>query len=362
MSYDRETLLKAINLVRPAVASQAYIAALAHVAFDGQFAMAYNDITAIAARCDLETEVCLPGDLLIKFLNNINTKEVKVTAADAGSVVIESGRSKIKLAALPFDDFPFDFPSDKKFSKVPVTQDMLDGIEQCLISVGTDPSHPSQMGITIEESVGGLATLYSTDNYSISRYQSDTEIELEAGVPVILPTFFCERMLALAKAFPDAGVALEIRPGSCVARFDEFAMLFTKLVVNLEPLDFTRMVAKYMTDKEVREFSKPIPDSFDSSFSRALLVLDDVRDKSTKVTLGAKEIKLLTVSTTGEVADVMEFKGQWDKSPDAPFYLDPSLVARATKHCTDIVFFTRVAALTGCKGKFLHLISQVTSA
>lgn len=361
MSYDRETLLKAINLVRPAVATQAYVPALAHIAFDGQYATAYNDITAISARCDLDADVCLPGDLLIKFLNNINTKEVKITVADTSSVVIESGRSKIKLAALPGGDFPFDFPADKDYSKIAVTQDMLDGIEQCLISVGTDPSHPAQMGITIEEGEGG-AVLYSTDNYSISRYQSETKIKLEAGVPVILPTFFCERMLTLSKAFPDADIIIEIRPGSCVARFDDFAILFTKLVVNLEPLDFSRMIAKYLTDKEVRDFSNPIPDSFDSSFSRALLVLDDVRDKSTKVTLGDKEIKLLTVSSTGEVADVMEFKGKWTKSPDEPFWLDPSLVVRATKHCTHIVFFTRVAALTGCKGKFLHLISQVTSA
>lgn len=317
-------------------------------------AMAYNDINAIAVRTPLDIECCLPADLLTKGLNSISADSVDIEVSE-GNVTIVAGRSKLKLPYLPLDSFPLKMPKarDKK-GTFPVKASILKGIEKCLSGVGTDPTHPSQMGITLEPTKEG-AVLYSTDNITISRYVTDQDVTLPGDCPIILPTFFCTQLLSLAKAFPDESVDVEIHPGTLVARIGDQALLLTRGLIDDQPVDFERIIPRYLEGNDVQEISAQIPDGFDSALSRALLVLEDNPDKATKMHVKRKQLRLFSASVRGEAADTLDFKFE----DVEPFSIDPLLVSRASKLCTHIAFLPKVLVLSA--GEFLHMIAHVAS-
>lgn len=345
---ERESFLRNLVLVRPAVANQAYIAALTHFFFDGVSVTAYNDVAAISVRTSLDLVLCLPADNLQKILNSLSADKVMVTQAEAGSVTLSAGRSKIKLPTMTAEDFPFELPVSDPYGTFKVSDAMLRGIEKCLVGVGQDPTHPAQMGITIESD----GTLYSTDNFTISRYRIAGKIPLPGNSPVIMPTFFCQQLLALAKAFPDEPVEIDIRTESLVAVIGEQATLFTKLLVDVEPMNFSHIINRHLEGEDLSDLLMDIPDGFDSAFDRALLILSGDIDKATKLSVKDGRLKLYSSSQNGESSDTLILK-----VPDTEaIHVDPSLVSRSSKICRKIALLPKVMVMAD--GGFTHLIAH----
>jgi len=355
-SASREALLRLVNLVRPALASAIYIPALTHIKFDGEKVVAFNDVSAISVRGQVELACCVPGELLLRTLNSFGGESVLLQHDKrGGNVVISSGRSKVTLPVLELKDFPFDEPTEDA-PEVALDANILKGIERCLFSVGNDPTHPAQMGVTLDCDERGCVVLYSTDNFTISRYVTKTERKLPGGAPVILPRFFCEQLVTLTRAFPDDPPTLWLYPGAHVATFGKNASLFTRTLVDLIPLDFPTTFAKACPLGKV-EFA-PIPDAFDASLGRALLVLEGELDKSTKIALGNESLRLRTVSKMGDADDVMGLDGDF---PDMEFFVDPTLVLRASKTCAQLALLPKVLVLASEDQSFIHLISHCAS-
>jgi hypothetical protein len=358
-TVNRNTLMRVVNLVKPALATAAYIPALTHVKFDPEFATAYNDITAILVSFNLDLEACLPGELLGKALSSFSSDNLMLQQSGS-DVVLSSGRSKIKLPYLDAEKFPFDFPELDGRHGIDIDAAMLRGIELCLTSVGNDPTHPAQMGVTLDADDKGRAILFSTDNFSISRYQTKTKIELPGDSPVIMPTFFCVQLVGMSKAFPDDAVTLYLAGGSLVAEFGkQKAYIINKVMVDLEPLVFPRIITKNVPDLAgLKERARVLPDNWDSSFQRALLVLGGEVDKVSKVKTDGESITIYTSSAMGEADDVMELKDTFDDFPDGPFYVDPALVVRASKPCALVEFRDKVMVMADSECQFLHLIAH----
>lgn len=356
VTANREAILKAATLVRPAVASQAYVPSLTHIWFSGEWLTAYNDVTAIGVKGpDLGLECCVPGDMLIKTLNSFTASEIAVQEnVKEGSLLLSAGRPKLKLHTLPAKDYPFEWPSGNS-TKINLDDKILKGIERCLISVGSDPTHPAQMGVTLATDDDGCAVLYSTDNFTISRYAAKTEIKLPADTPIILPTFFCEQLVLLSKQF-DEDVKLHIMPGCLMAVVGSSAQLFTKMVDELEAVDFEKMISRYFKVTTIKKVQQRIPDGFEPALSRALLVLSSNADKVTKVTCDGEVIKLATTSDLGDATDSLPFDG--DDAPTEPFFMDPGLVARASKVCSFITLMEKVLVLSNEDASFVHMIAH----
>jgi len=145
-STNREALVKAAAAVRPALATQAFIPALQHILFDGNFATAYNDIAAISVRCKADVERLLPGELLIKALGAFGAEQIIFQEGKDGALVLSSGRSKLTLPTLAPEAFPLVWPKAADGDEIELDHSILKGIERCLISVGNDPTHPAMMG------------------------------------------------------------------------------------------------------------------------------------------------------------------------------------------------------------------------
>lgn len=355
-NIERKALTEVVNLVKPALSTAAYIPALTHICFDGEYATAYNDVAAISIKSPMDLECCLPGDLLARTLNSFAATHVALQPGSGSEVVMSSGRSKIKMPTLPVDQFPFTLPENGK-GGFDVTAEMLKGIDRCLISVGNDPTHPAQMGITLDVDEDGHAVLFSTDNFSISRYQTKSKIDLPGDSPVILPTFFCSQLLLLGKAFPDADIDLSMVPGGVMATIGRNkAYLFTKTMLDLEPLDFPRIVNDNVKLAGLKGRAGKLPDAWEGAIQRALLVVATEVDKSTKFNADGEDLKMVTASPIGESVDTVTL--EVDQFPKGAFHVDPSLIARASKVCALIELGERTLIMADAEAKFVHLIAH----
>jgi DNA polymerase III sliding clamp (beta) subunit (PCNA family) len=354
-TIKREALTKIVNLVRPALSTLPYIPAFQHIRFDGDKATAYDDTSAISVLADIGLECCIPGEMLTKALGSFSGDEVLLQKEKEGTnVVMTSGRAaRLKVPTLPVKDFPFQMPS-LKGHVIEMTDELLAGIEKCRISVGTNPKHPAAMGVTLDEE-DGHAVLFSTDSVTVSRFATKTKVKLPAGAPVILPTFFCDQLMALAKAFPKDDVDLIVLgTDGLAATFGKKAELYTKTLVDMTPLDFPSVIKRNCNIDRLK--LEPIPDAFDAAFGRAMLVQASQMDKKATITAHlAGGFSLHAESASGVSDDDISFKG---KVP-AEFSVDPTYVIRASKACTHIAFEKEAVVMGSADGNFLHLIAHV---
>lgn len=357
---DRAALARAASLVRPALADKAYVPALTHVAFDGKWATAYDEKLAISVRCEAPIERLVPGVLLVQGLGSFGGKEILIQQDGDSSIVLKSGRSKVKLPTLPADAFPFSWPKSEG-AELTAAPDVLKGIERCLVSVNTDGAHPAQLGVTIDADDSGRAVLYSTDNASVSRAQCDTKVKLPGGVPVILPKAFCEQLVGLAKAFPEAAPAVLLGDGFVEAEFEEdkrvVARVFHRIPVDVDPMDFGRIVQKHCGDLgALKKRLAVIPDEFDAALSRALLVLGGEVKKRATVRVDDGTLKLRATSDMGDSDDSMKY----DADDVGPVTMDAALVARGLKGASTMCVTDAVTVLTtDDKPTFLHMVAHI---
>jgi DNA polymerase III sliding clamp (beta) subunit (PCNA family) len=341
--------------VRPALSKQNYIPALQHVSFAKGYATAYNDISAISVRLESDIDRCIQGELLIRALQSFGAETVMFQQKDE-EVVVSSGRSKLKLPTLPNAGFPLQWPEEGDVVEVKLSAAIIRGIERCLMSVGNDPTHPEQMGVTLD-SVDGYARLFSTDNFTISSYETDTKLKLPADAPVILPTFFCEQLSALASAYKEEKIVLYVHGGALVAEFGTSARLLTKTLVEREPADFPAMLKKHLKVGNLKKELVSIPAAFDAALQRALLVLESEADKVTSVTLNKEDFRLSSSSSMGEADDKLPFEGDMDFGAPEEIHIDPTLVARASKACGLMGFLPKGLVLADSEAQFVHLVA-----
>jgi DNA polymerase III sliding clamp (beta) subunit (PCNA family) len=364
-TLNREALLKIASLVRPALATQTFIPAYNHIEFCDGYAMTHNDITAIQVRCDFPEQCCVPGELLIKALSSFSGSEILLKRGNPDStLVVSCGRSKLKVPTLPVESFPFEMPQEDGPPHIFLDAEIIEGIKQVLVSAGNNPNHPSAMGVTLDVDDGGNAVLFATDNYTISRHSTNVKVELPGDSPIILPTFFCNQLISLTKAFPHLvkEMTLFMLPGALLVEFGDKspeAILFTKTIDDAEPLDFHKILRKHVDIKKLEKLLAPIPDAFDSAFSRQLLVLGNEMDKATKVTMSEDgTMRLRSSSQTGESDESFPFDGD---DGMGEFHVDPTIVVRGSKLCDQMYLGDRVLVMAGNKGKFLHVIAHVSA-
>jgi DNA polymerase III sliding clamp (beta) subunit (PCNA family) len=353
---DRAALLQALSLVRPALATQNYVPALTHICFDGMSAIAYNDVSSISVRSSLDIEKTLPGEMLIKALGTLQTAEVAFKDSDEpGSITLVSGKAKIKLAAMAIADYPMpELPTEAANTVMVLLPDFFNALALCLPTVGVDSTHPSHMGVTMECADKHIH-LFTTDNYTITRAVSPyTFDEALPGDPsIIMPTFFCQQLLALEKAYQGEEILLEIHDGALIAKFGDMAVLFHRLLVDLEPVDFAKQIKRYVDQSFLDKNAAPIPDEFEAAFERACMISAEDDDKVTEMSVSSKRLLMSTSSSTGQATDAMTYPIDVPK-----FLINPALVLRASKRCTKLAMMPNVMVLLSEDRNYMHLIAH----
>jgi hypothetical protein len=362
LKADREGLLRAATLVRPALATAAHIPALTHIAFDGEWATGYDDKMALSVRCDADLDCLVPGVLFTQALNSFGSKDVVVRRNEDQTITLQSGRSRVTLATLPLRDFPLTWPRDPEFS-FEVESDMMKGIERCLISVNTDANQPAQMGITLDRTEDGYAVFFSTDNASVSRAQCGSRIQLPGDVPIILPRQFCEQLLALNKAYPGHMCNMDVGDGWVDVVFyldpdkGHDARLFSRMLVDLDPIEFPKLIQRHCGDvTALKKRTTTIPDGLDAALSRALLVLGNEGRKRCMAHVKDEVLDLHAHSDYGDSDDHIKL----DHDNVGPVPLDAFAVSRGLKQATRIGINDTVTILVhGDDSTFVHMVAHV---
>ena len=352
-NLNRETLLAAVTLARPALATQMFVPAFTHYLFRDDEVTAYNDLIGISVTMEHDLSVCLPGDLLNRVLNSLAGQNVMVQPVDgSNTLLLSSGRSRLKVPFLPVEDFPIRWPDIGKLAQMPLNVDVFNGIRLCLPGVGVNPNHPAQMGVTLDTDKDGTALLWSTDSYSLSRYQTEVQVELPGDCPVIMPTAFCEQLLALAKAFPKEEVVLCAGPGVLVASFGRRARLQSRTAVDLQPLDFQGVWTRHLAG--AGKF-QPIPVGWDDALARLLVVLSSETAKTATLDAGKGSINMVATSAMGEAQDELEWPGN---AMARPVSVDPALLARGSKAANQMAFCTTATLFKSSDGSFSHMVAH----
>lgn len=362
---ERAALLRAATLVRAALSNQSYVPALMHIAFDGEWATAFNTRMAIAVRCDANIRRMIPGTLLVQGLNSFGGKEVLLQQAEDDSFVLKSGRSKVTLPTLPLSAFPFKWPDQRSaMLQLAVTDDMASAIKRCLISVNKDASQPAQMGVTFDMTDSGKAVFFSTDNGSLSRCEcSKDKVTLPGEAPVIMPLAFCEQLVSLADAFPHYPPTMFIGNGWLEVQYDASeggaleARLFTTMPVDLDPTDFPKAVRRHCGDlASITKRTTVIPESLEPALARALLVLGNEQRKKAMATVDRGALRLRATSQMGEADDTLDL----DIDDVGPVPIEVGLIARGIKHATRIGINETVTILVGGeRHEFVHMVAHV---
>lgn len=353
----RESLLASLNVAKAALATKSYLPALTHFCFtaDGplSFIMACNGTMAIevAGAPSLGADICVPGDLLLKAISTFSQPKIKAEL-DNTVLTLSAGRSRLKMPILPAADFPFSMPPNESGLEVPITEDMIKGILQCLPSAGIDGNHMEMMGVTITIE-DGFFVLYSSNNVTLSRYRTSAKAtKLPNNEAVFLPSDFCNRLCGLARGLESrTGKLLFPVPGESVMADLGRVTIYSKLPADLQPVDFHRVIHAHV-DLTQKPDVVPIPDAFEQAMSRAALLLNGESVKTCRASISQGVLSLSTKCKAGAMDDELPL----DADDRKAFGLDPELVLRSSKHCTHIGFTRRAMVMTNGE-QFIHLIT-----
>lgn len=361
----RAALLRAAKLVKPALAERAFLPVLQHISFNGEWATAFNDKMAIAVRCDSPVQRLIPGQLLVDALQSFGGNEVLFQQDTDDAFVLRSGRSRVKLPTLPLKDFPFDWPAAAASDWIDMNDEMVTAIKRCLISVNKDASQPAQVGVTMDMDEERHAVFFSTDNGSISRCECKSRIELPGDAPIIMPLPFCEQFIALMEAYgekypPCMAVGdgwLEVQFAADAGAHGAEARLFTTMPVDLDPMDFPKIMRKHCGDvSTLHKRLTLIPDAFDPALARALLVLGNEVRKKVTCAVEDRVMQMHASSDMGDSDDELKL----DINDVGPVPMDGGLVMRALKHAKRIGINDTVTILVGGERmEFVHIVAHV---
>lgn len=357
-TINRNKFLQALSVCRPALASQAFVPAYTHFLFTKGWVTAFNDLLGISVVLEHELAGCLPGDLLIKGLQSMTAGDVLVDPVPGkAAVLVQCGRAKLTLPTLPTDDFPVKWPNTKDTQFIAVTEEMLKGIAACLPGVGTNNNQPAQMGVTLEQGAKG-PVLWATDGNTMSQYVCDPDkgFTLPGEVPVIMPTQFCEQVLAVAKTLPKADMDIAVLPGMLLLEAldgdNVVARVMCRTLVDVQPLDFGAVKAKHT--KSAPDLAE-MPAGWEEALQRALVVTANEVDKVLTLSASRKSLRMQATAATGDSEDTLDFSGEL---PEEKVALDPVLVLRGSKLTDKMAFGATALLMSGRDGKFFHMIAH----
>ena len=357
MQVNRLSFLQLMSLVRPALVSRPYVPSLAYVLSAKGWLTTYNESIAIAVAVTdgiPDFNCCVEGERLHAALNQFTAADLDIKLAD-GALTLKSGKSTIKLGVLPAEDFLFDQP-DWDGVEFKLTTEFLAGIVACLVAVGKNEALPAAMGVTMSPDGVDDITLYSTDNNTITQYQTDIRAQYMPGSAIVLPIDFCDQMVALQRATKCKDIALLITKTHVMADFGNL-ILTGRLQSEYDVIDYATKINGLCPLETIAAGALRIPDGFDGALARAMLALGNAPEATVALECADGVLKLDASTSTSSSHDELPFD-EW-VGDRLKFKVDPSLVARGVKMCDSLLPLPGVLVLLGGRGRLTHLVAHV---
>jgi DNA polymerase III sliding clamp (beta) subunit (PCNA family) len=330
---------------------------LAHLWFNGTSISASNDVQAIEVKGpDIGLKCMIPGDLFLRIIRTFDDSDMLQIEQKEREVIIQSESAVVNLPCIPFSPlFTFDTLKPPT-SSTKCGSDFFVGLKKCSISTGTMTEQLQTQGIAITTSKnGGGATLYATDNLTLSRYIIEADGGFSIPQQLLLPGRFCNQLLEARKYFPDVDCTLNFVEGGVVGEFGPSVRIFSRLEV-ASTYDFSEVVAKYFNEADAKQ-TVPIPGKIRQCVKRIIAVKSREKDSLSVWKFDEEYLTLSSKDALGMAEDSALVGPVVNKT----YVIDTTLVDRVLESVDDIVLpradAPALAFLSG-GAKFLHLIAN----
>lgn len=325
---NRNELVKNLELIKPALATNNTIPIFQCFMFTEETVSGYNGEIAISGPCEVASECGIHGSTLLGLLSNSTAPEFELELAGS-TATIKTGRTTSKLPFEPRESFIFETPDQDYKSVLAITGSFIEGLKLARETVSNDTTQVALLGITIQDD-----EMYSCDGDTVTR------VRLKVGIGrhrILLSTAFCEAVLRLWSELDMVKGKLHFNDKMVMADFTEWQVFGTILGIP-NPIDFDAEIKK--TIKGWKGNLQAIPEGLDAALSRAR-VLSDPESQKTTVTVAKGRLGLLTETHMGEIRDDLPLKGHVDIKVN----INAAHLQRALKVCNQIAFLENCAVL-----------------
>jgi len=340
-------ILAALNLCKSSLMSGDFVPILSHFCFVGDYVYSFNDISAVVVDLDTKLHCAVKGPPLLGILNTLG-KEVALEQTDKG-LMIKSGKTLMYLASLPESDMVFEFPAfdEDHFDVISLTPELIDGLKLCCETVGENAMDKQYTGIAFQIRKDGTLLIYSSDNVTVSRFESSTVITGKTKPrTVLLPAASVRQFIDLWEDGSKEDQRLEIYTDWVVGQFGRGAVV-SKLMTE-EPPDYAK-VFEHVADVAW----VALPAQFSPTLKRAEVLSEGASNAIVEFELKENLLKLSIKAALGSFTDEMKLKA----GPAMKGKLRPASALHAAEVGEDIALTKRCLGFR--KGDYTCLVSLV---
>lgn len=335
---QRAQLVKTLELLKPALATNDQVPIFQCFCFSGGFITANNDQIAIIGPTEYEGDCGLHGHTLLGLLSNSKAEELDI-ALKGDTATIKLGNTISKLPFMPATDFIFEEPKGKWNNELYLTESFILALELALETVSTDETQQALQGISITPNA-----IFSCNGDTITRIKFDKK---QCKENIFLPTSFGSNVIRLWKNLEMTKGVLLFNDEWAYANFEDWS-IYGRLLKIDNPIDFEALIKQ--TVKNDIPLQR-VPDGLEGALSRGR-VLSDKESAGTRIDISSRLV-LATETHMGRVDDTLVFKGH----PPIKTTISAAHISKALATCDHIAFHENCTVLS--KDNILMVVSNL---
>lgn len=207
ISSTRENLVKGIQVVQSAIASKAgalpvlqnFLAEtdkdnLKIVATDLEMAIKHS----IKVDVKSDGSVTIPMKKFMEVIQNLDKEDINITVDDSSKILVNSGKTKVKIGGLPKSDYPLIPDIDEKESFKVKALEIADMIEKTVFSAASEDERKFLNGL-FWKNEKGVFSIVATDGRRLALYQKEN-FKIKKDFKVIIPTKIMNELLKFIRS------------------------------------------------------------------------------------------------------------------------------------------------------------------
>lgn len=351
---NRAALLAALKTAAPALGDDgSALPALAHFCFEDDSLLAYNDVVAVIVAYKTGLTLGLHGSTLLGVLGAARAEDVEIKVKGSTATLVGGGR--VELPVIDKADFVFTLPEAEPILAAPLSEEIRQAIEVCLISVAEDSMRPEYNGVTFRILKTG-ALLFSTDNNTATRVELKAKIVGRKEAALVLPKVAADLVL---KLFPkDGKPTITICEKIAIVQFggNPDVTLVTKLL-GTPSMKLDEVFKLHATEGD----GCPLPDGLSAEIEKAIVLTS--RDSLKEVTLfaGKGELSITVSASLGKMRTTLPLE---DKKIVGSVTVSPEYLKRILPFVSRFSINDERSLVLhdGAGGVLSHIVSAVPKA
>lgn len=201
MEVSRKSFLEALEPLKSAISSRSSVVETTQIWFDGQQAYAYDGGLGISTKLEMPFKFGVTGKLLLELLSSATSENLVLETAD-DNLVVNWGKSRVKLVTLPFERCPWPYArgGGKPDTVFTASEAFLAAMRQAFLIRPTNPRRMEHYAVCVYPMNQELEVCI-TDSKSIALAIVEESLEGKQQ-PLAIPRVFAEQLVSQCKDSP----------------------------------------------------------------------------------------------------------------------------------------------------------------